>query len=301
MRIDHADSPIGTSISEINLSHCIDANGCLDEQTLAAIRTAFYSRAVLCLRGQSLSPDQLLAVARGFGEPDEHFLGHYRHPEHANILLVSNIQADGKNVGFADAGRVWHSDGSYMQTPVAISMLYAIEVPVGDDGQSLGSTRFCSAAHAYDALDSAMKQRIEPLQVLHQVAGRREAIGTGLKKDRAHEQAQPDALHPAVRVHSYTARRYLFVNKGECTGISGMKEGDALHLIEELSDCIAQPQNQYVHQWKVGDLLIWDNQAVQHLATFDYAWPEHRRMMHRITITEGTEPHSKARQIDNAV
>jgi taurine dioxygenase len=43
-----------------------------------------------------------------------------------------------------------------------------------------------------------------------------------------------------------------------------------------------QPQFQYTHKWQVGDLLIWDNCAVQHKAVPNYALPQ-RRLIERTT------------------
>ncbi len=89
-----------------------------------------------------------------------------------------------------------------------------------------------------------------------------------------------------VRVHPYTGRKYLFVNRGECQRIVGMNEAEGQSLIHDLADEMPRPDYRYEHYWQVGDLLIWDNRAVQHLANFDYHWPKHRRLMYRITISE---------------
>ena len=92
--------------------------------------------------------------------------------------------------------------------------------------------------------------------------------------------------------HPFTGRPYIFVNQGECVEVLGLDESAGRQLIDTLALAVQRPQYRYRHDWQVGDLLVWDNQAVQHLATFDYEWPRHRRLMHRITITEGTEPMS---------
>ncbi len=280
MRITYSNKLIGAHISDF------DAGNELNTETFAQVADVFYDRSVLCLKAQHLTPDQLLAFARHFGEPDVHFLEHYTLPGYPNIFLVSNIQENGRDIGFADAGRVWHSDGSYMQTPVGVSMLYAVEVPLEED-RALGSTQFASAWAAYDGLPETTKCRIDGLEAVHQVAGRRARTGTGLK-DREQEKAQPDAVHPLVRVHPVTERRYIFVNEGECSEVFGLDDDESQALIHELATSIQQPAYRHVHDWEVGDLLVWDNQAVQHLASFDYQWPKHRRLMHRVTITEDT-------------
>lgn len=279
MQVRHGDDVIGASLEGIDLAQD------LDDALFADIAAVFHERGVVCIKHQTLEPEHLLGFARRFGTPDQHFMTHYALPDHPNVMRVSNIQEDGRDIGFADAGRVWHSDGSYMQTPVAVSMLYAIEVPT-ENGRALGDTQFASAAAAYDGLDDALKARIEGLESVHQVAGRRASTGTGLK-DRAQEQAQPEAIHPLVRTHPVTGRRYLFATQGECSGVIGMDESEGLALIDTLACEIQREAYRHVHSWEVGDLLVWDNRAVQHLATFDYHWPQHRRLMHRVTVTEG--------------
>ena len=164
-------------------------------------------------------------------------------------------------------------------------MLYALEVPI-EDGRPLGDTQFSSAWAAYADLPATTKDQIEALQAVHQVGGRRKKIGTGEKGDRIQENAQPEALHPVVRVHPITGRKYIFVSKGECSRIVGMQNELALQLIDELADAVQNTRYRHVHRWKVGDVLLWDNQAVQHIANHDYEWPKHRRLMYRITVPE---------------
>jgi alpha-ketoglutarate-dependent taurine dioxygenase len=77
--------------------------------------------------------------------------------------------------------------------------------------------------------------------------------------------------------------RSLIHAYGECVGIVGMPEVEALPLIQELSDVATRPEFLYLHQWRVGDLLMWDNCCAQHLAVKDYELPQ-RRLMHRVTV-----------------
>ena len=98
----------------------------------------------------------------------------------------------------------------------------------------------------------------------------------------------PDALHPIVRTHPVTERKCLFVCDGYSYRVEGLSEPEGKALLEELFEHIARPQFHYAHRWRLGDLLIWDNCAVQHLAIHDYEWPRHRRMMHRVTVGGST-------------
>jgi taurine dioxygenase len=197
-------------------------------------------------------------------------------------MYVSNIKENGRDIGHADAGRVWHTDMSYTARPPRATLLYALEVPMAN-GVALGETHFASAAAAYDSLPGAEKERIEGLRAVHQVAGRRARTGTG-QHDQAQRREQPAVVHPIARTHPRTGRKCLYVSKGECEAIEGMARDEALALIERLADRIVEPRFRHTHHWRVGDVLMWDNCTVQHLATFNYEWPQHRRLMQRITV-----------------
>ena len=98
----------------------------------------------------------------------------------------------------------------------------------------------------------------------------------------------PDIAHPIVRTHPYTGSKSLYVTAGECVGIEGMPDDEAVELIAELDAHCVRPEFLYRHKWQVGDLLMWDNTSSMHLAICDYALPE-RRLMHRTTVI-GTVP-----------
>jgi taurine dioxygenase len=262
--------------------HGLDLSQPVSPAAFTAMETALHDRAVLCFRQQHFTAPQYIDFARRFGAVECLFLTHYAHPQHPEILLVSNIQEDGRHIGHADAGRVWHTDMSYTARPPRMTMLYALEVP-HDNGMPLGPTHFASTADAYDSLDDARKTRLEGLHAVHRVSGRRARTGTG-QQDNALRNQQPDVLHPIARTHPFTGRKCLYVSEGECVAIPGMQDAVAVPLIEELAAWILQPQFRHTHTWQVHDLLMWDNCSVQHLATFDYHWPQHRRLMHRITV-----------------
>jgi alpha-ketoglutarate-dependent taurine dioxygenase len=260
----------------------VDLSGALDADRFRAIDAAFNAHSVICVRDQHLTEPQLIAFARRFGEVEIIFLTHYAHPAYPEIMLVSNIVEDGRNIGHVDAGRVWHTDMSYTATPPRATLLYAIDVPQ-EDGRVLGDTLFASAAAAYDDLPDAMKERLAGLRAIHRVSGRRKKTGTG-KEDNPLRDQQPDVIHPVVRTHPVTGRKAIYVSEGECVGILGMDDAEALPLLADLARRVIRPAYRYRHRWRKGDVLIWDNAAVQHIALRDYEWPRHRRLMHRITV-----------------
>lgn len=276
MQIVNTPDVIGAVITDIDLARPPN------DADFARIEAAFNERGVICIRGQNLSEPQLIDFARRFGSVEPHFLKHYTHPRHPEILYISNVKENGKDIGHADAGSVWHTDMSYVERPPRATLLYALEVPM-ENGVALGNTLFSSAAAAYDSLAPEMKQRIAGLRAIHQVAGRRAKTGTG-QQDQALRRDQPAVIHPVARTHPITKRKCLYVSKGECEGIESLPTDEALALIDELADRTVEARFRYTHRWQVHDLLIWDNCTVQHLASFDYKWPQHRRLMHRVTV-----------------
>src|SRR2546421_3501208 len=133
MEIVSSPDVIGADIYGVDLAQPL-----LDAE-FARIEAAFNKHAVLCFRTQQLDEPQLIAFARRFGDVERIFLTHYAHPTYPEIMLVSNIKENGRDIGHVDAGRVWHTDMSYTARPPRATMLYALEVP-HDNGMPLGPT-----------------------------------------------------------------------------------------------------------------------------------------------------------------
>ena len=182
-----------------------------------------------------------------------------------------------------------------------LSALYSIEVPERG-GRIYGDTGFASTTAAYDALPEDMKRRVAGLKNMHSYryyrtknrAAQAEESARGGRVVQEPELSEeqlasvPDVEAPLVRTHPVTGRKGLFVNEAHTSHIPGLPREESDALLSELYRHITRPEFQYVHQWRPGDLLMWDNVAVQHKATFDYDLPM-RRLMHRTTV-RGTGP-----------
>jgi taurine dioxygenase len=199
-------------------------------------------------------------------------------PNHPGIVVISNVTEDGRDIGVRRAGEDWHSDMCYTTNPPRGTMLYAHEVPM-QYGLALGDTCFANTAAAYAALPEDMKQRLEGVDAVFDFAGRKRANPI----TPAQIQAFPAVIHPVVRPHPITGRKCLYMMRNDCTGLVGVEDEEAQLLIAALADHIVRPEFVYRHQWRRGDLLIWDNCTVQHKALQDYDLPL-RRLMHRTTF-----------------
>lgn len=263
----------------------------MDDETFADIRKAFYEYSVIVFRNQKITEGQHIDFSRRFGEPEVHVLSQYLHPEHPEILIVSNIVENGRNIGIYDAGRYWHSDLSYRPRPSLGSLLYAMEVPHDDKGEPLGDTMFASVTAAYDALPEDVKQRVAGLKAVNSLNYRFEKLqkdGDANATLTEEQKKVSEAIHPVIRTHPVTGRKCIFVNDGQTAKILGIPEEESERLLKLLRAQCIRPEFVYRHKWKVGDILMWDNCAVQHLAVADYKLPQRRRMQ-RTTIA-GTVP-----------
>ncbi len=257
----------------------VDLSQPLDDATFAVIEQAYNEHGVIFFRDQHVTPPQQVAFTRRFGEIVFNIFGErWSVPGSPEIVVVSNITEDGKPIGIRRAGENWHSDMCYTATPPRGTMLYAVEIP-DLHGLPLGDTEFASAAAAWDALPDAMQGRVEGRYAIFDFAGRKRAF----PPSAAEIERNPPVRHPIARTHPFTGRKCLYVMRDDCTGIEGVPAAEAEVLIAALADHVVKPAFIYRHQWRVGDLLLWDNCTVQHRAVQDYDMPL-RRLMHRTTM-----------------
>jgi taurine dioxygenase len=281
---------LGAAISGVDLSQAVDDN------TFSQIASAFFDHEVVYFRGQHLTPAQQIAFTRRFGVLEAHVRKESRLGGHDEIFVLSNkLDAQGKAIGAQDAGRFWHSDLSYKREPSLLSALYAVEIPV-KNGVALGNTYFASTTAAFQALPAAMQQKLSAMRNVHSYreyrlknyAAQQEDERRGIRTVQEHaptpEQlaSVPDTEMDVVRVHPVTGRKGLFINEGHTSHLTGMSRAESDVLLAELYAHITQPEFIYGHSWQPGDLLMWDNIAVQHKATFDY--DPLPRLLYRTTV-----------------
>ena len=258
----------------------IDLSQPLDDATFAWIERAFAENPVLVFRNQQLGPAEIASFGRRFGAPRQHALIKCRHREYPEVSWLTNVEADGK-VDWYGVKRAtdWHTDSTYEAEPPLLAMLYAMEVP-----SAKGGTMFADMRAAYDALDDAMKERLASLVGLH---GRHDGpAGVRLYEgdpQQTLDRKYTEKARPAIVQHSVTGRSILFVNPLHTHGFEGMAKDAAWALIEQLADHATQERFVYYHTWRVGDVLMWDEQATMHRGAGDYR-PDERRVMLRTIV-----------------
>jgi taurine dioxygenase len=276
-----SDKPAGAEICGVDVAAGVTA------AQFDAVRDALHRHKVVVLRHQSITPEQQIGFSARFGRNERHVLPQFLVPGHEELVRVSNvIDEAGQPIGLVDAGRIWHTDGHFLPRPNMYSMLYALEVPHDDRGQPLGATLFCNTAHAWAQLPAATQARIAHLKAGNSLANvyrRMHAEKAAINRPPLTEAQKRESIHPVVRTHPVTGERCLYVSRAATTRILDLPEADSDALIGELADWCVREDVVYTHRWQVGDLLMWDNCASQHLAVGDYALPQ-RRLLHRTTV-----------------
>ena len=251
-----------------------------------AIRRLLFDRGVLRFRGQDLTPDDLVAFTRVYGEPEKPVLQHFTLPGYPNVYVLSNVRdADGRQTGAMFDGYGWHTDLTYKVKPAAFTTLYGVECPpVGAD------TLFASTAHAFAILPDEEKNFLRPLIARYSYRHFYESRREPNKKPLTARQLAdtPDTFHPVIRIHPETGRELIYIGMDDCTGIDGLSAEESRALIERLYAHVGDPAHIYRHKWQPGDLVIWDNRMMMHTAT-EYDMAQHRRTMYR-TLVIGERP-----------
>ncbi len=252
----------------------------LDDAGFAPLYRAWLDGNVLVVRDQELEIEDFLRYSRRFGVVHPHPSKMTRHPDHPEITLlgVNKYGPDGAlNLAVYRRGAEgWHTDGAYDQDPFKATQLYALAVPSRG-----GDTLFASMYAAYEALPPRLRQRLEGRHGAFTYGGRRKATALLNEEDRDWKPV----FHPIIRVHPETGRKALYFDPGKIVGIDGLDAQESDALIEELTGYMIQPDGEYRHAWRKGDIVIWDNRCSYHKAAGDYP-PEEDRIHWRVSIKE---------------
>ena len=281
MRIEPGEGTLGAVVRDARLS-------VLGEGEWRRIEDAFHRHAVLVFPEAHLSEAEHIAFSRRFG-PLERTLS--QRTERQEISLLSNVGKDGAvakpddKLGlFLKGNRSWHTDSSFKKVGAKASLLRAVEVPANG-----GDTEWADMRAAWDALDAATQQRLEGLTAVHSYAwSQGQQVGGATILTSAEWDALPPVEHPVVRTHPATGRKNLYVGR-HASHVVGMEVERGRALLRQLTADACQPPRLFRHQWRRGDLAVWDNRCVLHRG---HPWPfAERRVMKRTTVAgEGDNP-----------
>ena len=266
----------------------VDLSAPISGALFGEIEAAFNEYAVLLFRNQFVSDEEQVAFSEFFGPVFTATKYSWRDDTRrlrAEMADISNIDHLGEMLGENDprrfhnrANQLWHTDNSFKHVPARCSILSAREIP-----PTGGNTEFADMRAAYDALSEARRHDIDGLSVEHSIYRSREMTGFTDYSDAARDELPP-VRQVLVRVHPATGRKALYIASHASHVIGWPKDGGR-RLIEDLVAFATQPEFAHAHQWREGDLIIWDNRCTMHRAR-PYEEMTERRVLHRTTVSD---------------
>jgi taurine dioxygenase len=256
----------------------IDLRNPVAPAAASAIYRAWLDHAVLVFRGQELTQEDLIRVTGIFGDFAPIGRPAATLPKGfakvlPNIMLISNIRENGETIGaLPDGEMMFHHDTIHREEPHKATLLYSVEIPTYG-----GDTLFASGTAAYDALDPAMKRKLEGLKAVNFYV-----YNSVTRNDKQGVDATSQAVHPVVRTHEETKRKALYINRLMSVRIESMPEAESDALLNFLYDHCEKPEFVYTHVWRKGDLVVWDNRCSSHART-DFP-SDQRRLLLRTTV-----------------
>jgi alpha-ketoglutarate-dependent 2,4-dichlorophenoxyacetate dioxygenase len=252
-----------------------------DGAAYSEVRRAFEEHSVLVFRDQMVDDESQLAFSRSFGPPEVTKVGSQGTGTH--FVILSTIGEDGKVVP-ADhrlalrnrANQLWHTDSSFKKVPALTSVLSARTIPTRG-----GETEFVSTRVAFERLQAGLRQKLENLFAWHDYAHSRGQIAPDLAspEERA---ALPPQCWRMVWKNPVNGRGALYL-ASHAYAIEGMESTAGKELLDKLMEAATAPGTNYVHTWRSGDVVMWDNRATMHRGR---PWPAHEaRLMVRTTVS----------------
>ncbi|MFB7470623.1 neopentalenolactone/pentalenolactone F synthase [Kitasatospora sp. NPDC056184] len=264
--------------------------GDLDERQSEQLWAALDAHLVLVLRGhETPSHEEFLAFGRRFGHIPKTGLTSGAHPDHNEILIVSNLVENGRRIGVGDAEWMdWHTDYSFRPRVSQVGFLEAMEVPASGGGQTL----FTDMYALYESLSPEERRRLHPHRVRHALrTGYEETIEEELQREvslgEGTERIQPEdgtsTIHPLIARNPRTGRQSVYVSSLNTKRIVDLAPDDSRKLLDELLSHAGRPGYTYAHTWQPGDIVMWDQLGTVHAKrAFDPA--ERRRMRQVVSI-----------------
>ena len=239
---------------------------------------------VLAFRNQTLTAAAQAAFTRRFGELEPHVNRDFRSEGIPEVHPVNNLDENKRpSRGIKNIGNyAWHTDKSYMARPSLATLLYAVQLPPAG-----GDTEFADLQAAYDALPEERKRSLGSLRVVHSWERSRQKSGSKPATEDEKRDAPP-VVHPLVRTHPATGRKGIYIGN-HTSHVEGwpVEKGEA--LLADLLDFATQERFVYRHQWRPGDMVMWDNRCLVHRAIANFEMDKHARVLNR-TVVRGDVP-----------
>jgi taurine dioxygenase len=271
LKVNPVNDVLGAEISGIDLTKPVDGD------TRQELNQLFSRYAVLVFRDQPLTPPQFMQATEIFGDLMDQQIKKFVLPDYPLVGYNSTRDLPRKSGKLQVRGENYHTDHSNDLEPPKATSLLAVEIPSYG-----GDTQFVDVRRAYDGLPEATRRNIATLRSIHVHESSRSP--RSFAKLSPEDMAKiPRTVQPLVISHPVSGRPALYLNTGRMEGIEGMSPDEGFALIDALYQHATQPKYEYRHQWRVGDMVIWDNRSVMHQANADYD-PEEFRYLYRVML-----------------
>jgi taurine dioxygenase/putative 2-oxoglutarate oxygenase len=265
---------IGTEVRGIDLREPIS------DSDFKKIFDAWIDTTILLIRDQHITEQQHLDFTKRFGEISFYTRKKFSEDKYPEILVLTNKKnKEGKPIGSPYSGRVWHTDGHYMENPPSGSIIYCLEAP--PEG---GDTMFANMFKAYDYLPEKTKGLIDNLDVtIDRVFSRyyNYPKRTPPTEKQIKEWIKVD--QPMVKTHPENNKKAIYAGGNVPWGVPGLSHDESDPLVTFVQECSVLEQFVYRHKWRPGDMIVWENRSALHCAT-PYDEEKHCRLMHRTTF-----------------
>lgn len=259
--------------------------GTLDDAGFAQIRDAFERHSVLLFRGQKISPEAHLSLARRFGPLEDRHADEKAPGAAFEIPEVSNVRADGRVTEEMDlhtlnlkSNMLWHTDSTFLPIPALANIITARVVTTTGGETELASTRA-----AWADMPAEMRAQLRDAVVWHRYAHSRARISPELAKLPLFTK-WPDRAWRAVWPNPVTGEEAIYL-ASHAFAVEGMGHDEGAALIDQAIAFCTQPAYTYLHRWQVGDLIIFDERATMHRGR---PWPyEEPRTLASICVSAG--------------
>ena len=262
-----ANGDCGATVSGIDLARATDGE-------IDALRQALFDHGVLFFRGQSLTPEQHIALAERFAPIDVNRF----FPADAAYPQIAKVEKTEEQV--VNIGGGWHTDHSYDAEPAMGSILVARTLP-----PSGGDTLFADMYGAYAALSPDMQEKLRGMRAIHSsshIFGEGGAYAQTDQKVMTGNPDLPETIHPVIIKHPGSGKPALYLNPAFTIRFEGMTREESLPLMMDLFAVAIDKSRVHTFVWEEGSVAMWDNRATWHFAKNDYHG--HYRLMHRITL-----------------
>ena len=258
----------------------------LDEGQVRTLDDAWGNQGVLVFRRQALSEEELVTFSGRFGTPELIVRTDWASKARPEVTQISNMRnAEGDTIGGLGSSELnWHTDQSYMADPATGAILYGVEVP--EDGPQ---TYWANLQLAYEALPQETKARIAGRRAIFRYAERYKDYEDESVPSEEILAQTPDVTHMLVHTHPTSGAKTLYLDPTTMVGIEGMDEAESRALLDELTEHATRPEFVYRHDWRPGDLIMWDNGFLLHRRD---AFPtDQNRLLKRTTIRLSPDRH----------